>query len=68
MKRFHYFGTVFVTGGDREAEKSGAEAVFVYATKSQRATRQSATLSRDKVADALVRQKLREKIAGVTAV
>ena len=34
----------------KEDRETGAEAVFVYATKSHRATRQSATLSRDKVA------------------
>ena len=46
MEQFHQFRTVFV----KEDRETGAEAVFVYATKSQRATRQSATLSRDKVA------------------
>jgi len=39
MEQFHYCVTVFV-------KEDRAEAVFVYATKSQRATRQSATLSR----------------------
>ena len=46
MEQFHHFGTVFA----KEDRETGAEAVFVYATKSQRATRQSATWSRDKVA------------------
>jgi len=36
MKQFHHFGTVFVKE-DHETG-SGAEAVSVYATKSQRAT------------------------------
>jgi len=41
VKQFHHFGTVFVT---EDRKKSGAEAVIVYATKSQRATRQSQRL------------------------
>jgi len=44
MKEFRHFGRVFVKE-DRETGKVGAEAVFVYATKSQRATRQSQRLS-----------------------
>jgi len=46
MEQFHQFRTVFV----KEDRETGAEAVFVYATMSHRATRQSATWSRDKVA------------------
>ena len=53
MEQFHHFGTVLVKE-DRETGKLvqiAEAAAFVYATKSQRATRQSLTLlSRDKVA------------------
>ena len=49
--------------------KSGAEAVFVYATKSQRATRQSQRLQLCRAIKSRTRTtKIAQKIADVTAV
>ena len=69
MVQSRHLGTTVFVKEDRETEKSGAEAVFVYATKSQCATRQSQRLrlclaikSRTRVT------KSRDKIAGVTSV
>ena len=61
VERFHHFGTVFVNE-DRETE-----AVFVYATKSQRPTRQSQRLRLCRAIKSRTRAtKSRNKIAGVT--
>ena len=63
MEQFHHFGTVFVKA------ESGAEAVFVYATKSQGATRQSQRLRLCRAIKSRTRAtKSRDKIAGVTSV
>ena len=63
MEQFHHFGIVFVKA------ESGAEAVFVYATKSQCATRQSQRLRLRRAIKSRTRAtKSRDKIAGVTSV
>ena len=68
MEQFRHFGSVFVKE-DRENGKSGAEAVFVYATKSQGATRQSQRLRLRRAIKSRTRATTsRDKIAGVTLV
>ena len=62
MEQFRHFGTVFV--------KADREAVFVHATKSQRATWQSQRLrlSSRTIKSRTRATKSRDKIAGVTSV